>query len=192
MPYRDCPNNDVPFEKFACGASMADCETDCGFVLSGSISNDKINETVQCSVLNDHGSIIESDLSRATEEILDNNYNKYANLDSGKIDNNSTEVNRNLVKFALNNAERDVDGRIRMPLLWNTKVSHLTGNNYNLSKAILRSNLKKFKKDKNKLILIDDTFKEQENMNIIEKIDNFEDFESIRIFLFCRICLYSK
>ena len=63
-----------------------------------------------------------------------------------------------------------------MPLLWNGRFSHLLGKNQNLSKAVLRSNFKKYSKQDNILLTIDQAFKEQEHMGIIERVDNLEQF----------------
>ena len=64
-----------------------------------------------------------------------------------------------------------------MPLFWNGSVSHLLGNNRKLAEAILKSNLKKLRKDDTLLKLMDDVFREQVSSGIIEKIDDFEQFK---------------
>ncbi|XP_068225069.1 uncharacterized protein [Palaemon carinicauda] len=74
------------------------------------------------------------------------------------------------------NTCRDRDGRLVMPLLWNGKVAHLLGKNQNLSKAILKSNFKKFSKKDNALQMIDEVSKEQEQLGIIERVTNLEQF----------------
>ena len=57
-----------------------------------------------------------------------------------------------------------------MPLLWNNKVAHLLGNNYNLAKRILISQCKKFQDSPDKLKMIDQVFKDQVKMGIIERV----------------------
>jgi len=87
-----------------------------------------------------------------------------------------TETNKKLISFVLENTKRQPNGRLIMPLTWNIKNSHLLGKNYNLSLKILRSTFTKLKNDPMKLRLYDDVFKEQEELGIIERIENLEEF----------------
>lgn len=87
-----------------------------------------------------------------------------------------TETNLKLIDFVLNNTERDSEGRLVMPITWNNKNSHLLGQNYNLSRSILFSTIKKLKQDPTKLKLYNDVFKEQCNLGIIEKIEHVQTF----------------
>lgn len=80
------------------------------------------------------------------------------------------------MNFVLDNTTQQHDGRLVMPLLWNGRVSNLLGNNYNLSKAILRTNLKKLSKNKDHLQMYDDVFKEQLQLGIIEQIPDLPAF----------------
>ncbi|XP_068214773.1 uncharacterized protein [Palaemon carinicauda] len=66
---------------------------------------------------------------------------------SPECDEQTTDLNRKLIDFTLKNLFRETDGRIRVPLLWNSKLSHLLKNE-RLAKLILKSTLKKHKKDK--------------------------------------------
>ena len=64
-----------------------------------------------------------------------------------------------------------------MPLIWNTKVDHLLGTNRNLALQILKSNFKKLSRDgKDRLKMIDQNFKEQRELGIIEKIGDLDKF----------------
>ena len=63
-----------------------------------------------------------------------------------------------------------------MPLMWNNKIVHLLGKNFNLSKQILASNIKKWKKEDGKLSMVNEVFKEQEKLGIIERIENLVEF----------------
>ena len=87
-----------------------------------------------------------------------------------------TETNLKVVDFVLNNTKVGSDGRLLMPLTWNDKCAHLLSQNYNLSRNILKSTLKKLIKDPFKLKLYDDVIREQTDLGIIEKIPNLEDF----------------
>ena len=71
---------------------------------------------------------------------------------------------------------RDKEGGIKVPLLWNSQVSHLLGTNRQLAESILKSNFKKLSKDRDRLLLMDKVFKEQESMGIIERIEDLEEF----------------
>ena len=62
-----------------------------------------------------------------------------------------------------------------MPLLWNNKVCDLLGTNYNLSKQILRGNLKNLQK-KGYLTMYDAVIKDQENAGVIERIEHLPKF----------------
>lgn len=98
-------------------------------------------------------------------------------LEYDNISNEEREfVNDELVNFALTNTIQLPDGRLQMPLLWNSKVAHLLGRNTNLAKKILQSNLRKLSKIPNGLSMTDRVFKEQEESGIIERICNLEQF----------------
>ena len=63
-----------------------------------------------------------------------------------------------------------------MPLLWRTDVAHLLGCNYKLAKAILDSNFKKLIKKPSYINLMDESFKEQVKLGILEPIPDLENF----------------
>ncbi|XP_068219223.1 LOW QUALITY PROTEIN: uncharacterized protein [Palaemon carinicauda] len=126
-------------------------------------------------VLNENGDINEQALQRATEQMLEYNCKRILNYDKEENET-SVELNNSLVRYALNNATVNEDGRISMPLLWNSKVSHLLSKNYKLAEAVLKSNLKKLCKREMHLKLMDEVIKEQENLGIIEKIPNLKHY----------------
>ncbi|XP_068234742.1 uncharacterized protein [Palaemon carinicauda] len=129
------------------------------------------------AVLKDDGSISETELNKAANEVLMKyDEKKVLNYDQLEFENCSSEVNDQLVRFALNHSVRTEKGRISMPLLWNSKVSHLLGRNYNLVKAVLKSNLKKLRKNELHLHLMDDAIKEQEQLGIIQRIPNLDQY----------------
>ena len=59
-----------------------------------------------------------------------------------------------------------------VPLVWNGKVSHLLSKNEKLSKLVLNLNFKKLQKNKEQLLLVDQTIREQIDLGIIEPIDD--------------------
>ena len=63
-----------------------------------------------------------------------------------------------------------------MTLIWNSRVAHLLGDNYNISKNILLSTLRKHGKNSDLIHLIDKTFKGQEVAGIIKHLDDLEQF----------------
>ena len=94
-------------------------------------------------ILDEKGNIIQKELERAADEALFNFCNKYTSYDCEIYESENHELNEQLVKFCLDRTIRNSEGRLIMPLLWNSKVSHLLGKNFNLSIIILKSNLKK-------------------------------------------------
>ena len=78
-----------------------------------------------------------------------------------------TDTNMQLVDYVLSNAEYDSQNFLKMPLLWNSRNSHLLAKNYHLAKRLLKSNYDKLSKDPIKLRMYDDVFKQQEELGII-------------------------
>ncbi|XP_068224998.1 uncharacterized protein [Palaemon carinicauda] len=127
-------------------------------------------------ILDHDGRISEHKLQKATDHILERECSYYLHKDRTDLDGESTEHNKKLVRYLLNNTQRDEEGRLIMPLLWNGRVSHLLGKNTNLAKQILKSNLKKLSKNDEFLRLMDDNIKIQVAQNLIERIDNLDKF----------------
>ena len=176
------------------GKSSTFIETEFGIVLVGNISkmlNDlkllPVNKNQDSSCYTVNISSLNENLSKtALEERLPDGILEFKGLDSecshvlGKDllynPNEPSDLDEKLVKFCLDNASRDDDGRIVMPLLWNAKVKHHLANNLSLAKNILRSCYKKYSKFPEKLKMIDDNFKELEGLNVIKRIPNLENF----------------
>ena len=137
------------------------------------INNNNEISTSLISVL-DSSKFGDEDLERATAEILEVQCKNYLNVDES-VDSASTEINDKLVQYALSNMTLS-NNRIVVPILWNGNVAHLLGRNFNLSLAILKSNLTKLTKDPIKLEMMDNVFKDQEKSGIIVKIDNIEQY----------------
>ena len=91
------------------------------------------------SVLDEQGKLIDEELQKATKDILKNQSLYYNSYDCNVYDDSSSELNRKLIRYALDNTTRDEDGRLRMPFLWNAKMSHLLGKNQRLATLILKS-----------------------------------------------------
>ena len=155
---------------------LAGCKPDETENLEHSIQPLKKSPNVNIAdVLNSDGTLNEQKLLLATDQMLNDACNVYTNYDTTKHENHS-ELNSKLTQFALENTTRDEEGRLTMPLLWNHKVSHLLGKNFNLSKQILFSNLRRYKTKPECLQLIDNVIREQTQMGIIEQIPDLNSF----------------
>ena len=117
----------------------------------------------------------DKDLNAITDQVLLDSMNEVLNYENLPYEEDSG-LNTELVKNSLSNVRMNEDGRITLPLMWNQRVSHLLGQNYNLSKAVLSSNLRKLKKYPERIKMVDEVIKEQVDMGIIERIPNLEDF----------------
>ena len=126
-------------------------------------------------ILDLEGNLVESELQRATDNVLDESYRYLVGCDErDSVEDN--ELNKKLVNHVITNTERLPNGRLQMPLLWNPKVAHKLGRNFNLAKKVLSSVFNKLKNDETKLSLMEDTFREQERLGIIEKIHDVDKF----------------
>ena len=130
------------------------------------------------SVLNNKGKLIESKLQKATDQMLESECMNFINYDKTVYEDETMELNNNLIDFTLKNISRDSVGRIKVPLLWNGKVSHLLSKNETLAKVILKSNLKKLKNNHDYLHLMDQTIKDQVSAGIIEPIHNLDQYKA--------------
>ena len=113
---------------------------------------------------------------KAIESVLEDQCDLYLCKDDLIIDHENSDQNDELVSYLLNNVQRKDDGRIIMPLLWNTKVSHLLSDNYNLARNVLLSNKRKLSKDAQSLSLINNSLAELLDIGAIEKIDNLPKY----------------
>ncbi len=107
------------------------------------------------------------------------NYHKrflYLNKDVKTFDEVETNVNADLVEFLLENSKRSENGKLIMPLLWNSKLKHLLSKNYNLAKTPMLSSKKKLGKTANNLTVIHDAVKEMVQIDAIEKINNLNQY----------------
>lgn len=135
------------------------------------------------SVLDSLGRIQHDKVQKATDQILELQCRQYISQDGDVYNDTSCELNKNLIDYTIKNIIRTDEGRIKVPLLWNGKVKNCLADNCNLAKVILKTSLKKLQKGYKlqkdggqKLDLIDQTFREQEESGIIERIDNLEEY----------------
>ncbi|XP_068224198.1 uncharacterized protein, partial [Palaemon carinicauda] len=150
---------------------------DMGNVCNASLTNSYTEVGANFAVLDHNGEIIDTEFERASKEVLDNLCLKTLNFDDVNIPEDYVENNDKIVDYVLSNTTRNADGRLVMPLIWNNKVKHLLGKNRHLATQILKSNLKKFTiKNPDYLNMMDQYFKEQQELGIIERIENLEQF----------------
>ena len=133
-------------------------------------------------VLDDAGKLVQEKLNRASEKILTDEYIPYLDEKCKEIldydssgEEKSSRENENLIASTLSSMERLDNGRLLVKLPWRSENKHLLGHNFQLSKQILLSNLRKFK-DNDNLLMIDKAFKEQVTIGAIEKIPNLDKF----------------
>ncbi|XP_068203563.1 uncharacterized protein [Palaemon carinicauda] len=141
-----------------------------------SIKVQEANTNSTYAIFNKKGKLKQSELIKATEEMLEKQCIEYLDYEKSQLSEDDTETNKKLVKYVLDSTERDEEGRLVMPLMWNNKISHLLGKNFNLSRMILKSNLTRMKNKPEHLKMVNDVFKEQQNLGIIEKIEDINSF----------------
>ncbi|XP_068218540.1 uncharacterized protein [Palaemon carinicauda] len=140
---------------------------------------DTLKVSSNFSVLNDKGKLMECKLQKATNEILELECPKFINYDQTIYEEETVELNKQLVDYTFNNISREVDGRIRVPLLWNGEVSHLLSKNEHLAEVILKSNFRKLKNNVGYLHLMDQTIKDQIAAGIIKPIHDLEQYKAL-------------
>ena len=126
------------------------------------------------AVLDRKGKVVDSLLHKATDEILEAECAKFINYDNNVYNDESVEIHDTLVKFTLNNLNRNEEGRITVPLLWNGRVSNYLSKNEKLSRLILNSNRKRLNPEQIKLI--DQAINDQVKDGIIEIIPNIDQY----------------
>ena len=133
--------------------------------------------TTFCSTFYQEGEGYVSDtlIQKAGDAILNSFCTKYLHNETIK-DESEVALNERLTEFVLNNVKQEADGRLQMPILWNSSASHCLGRNFNLAKQVLMSNLKKLRKHPEYLQMTNDVFVEQEQLGIIERIPNLNQF----------------
>lgn len=130
-----------------------------------------------CQIYDDHFN--ESTVNAALEEDLERqcNYNLFKKLDP--VEDNFSELNKELLQYLLSKTTRLQDGRLVMPLLWNKNVENSLSTNYELAKNVLFSSRKKLLKNKDHLALVEKAVAELEEIGAVEKIHNLEEFKAL-------------
>ena len=107
--------------------------------------------------------------------LLNENCVKYLNYHEN-IDEVSVIENDNLATFTLGDIERDVEGKLIVPIMWDSRTSHLLSKNYFICNGLLQSNLHKLQKTSRTHSMVNQVFKEQLDNGIIERITDLPQF----------------
>lgn len=152
----------------------------CSVYRSGDCSD--FNVGANYAVIGDDGKLNQSELLRATEDAINRTPDKYLDSKCREIlnyddtqDIDAAEINEVLIDRVLENCKLSDDNRLILPLTWNDS-SHFLADNFNLSKQILGANLRKLRKEPEKLEMVDKVFREQAELEIIERIENLDSY----------------
>jgi len=151
-----------------------DVDIDDSCVTNPVITHTAIKTSRVQEVLDDRGDVDNLKLQQATDDALEQCANSFLEYDSYS-GTESHETNDKILNYVLSNTERTPGGRLIMPLPWNPECKHLLGNNFNLAKQILKSNIRKLKSS-DKLTQYDAVFREQQSLGIIERIDDVQAY----------------
>jgi len=141
---------------------------------------------VNFNITDEEGNLMLPELQRATDSLILNSNDDILNekcINFLNHDDSNQEVlgyqkDDDLVQETLDGITRAPDGRLIMPLMWDRSLFSMLPHNYHLSTQILKSNIKKLARNKDRLIMVDNVFKEQLDLGIISKIDNVQQFMS--------------
>lgn len=120
-------------------------------------------------MLSSKGSVDDDILQKAVDEVLQKQCNYSLGYDEEEYNEDSTDINDDIVKYVLDNTTRKDTGRLVVPLTWRGSVAQFLGKNFKISKVILNS-MKKL--DGGKLGMIQDSIQEWKDTGIIEQIQD--------------------
>ena len=103
--------------------------------------------------------------------ILDNCLNLYDEPNS-----DFSELDHSLFDHVVDSIERDEEGRLIVPALWDADVEHLLAKNFKLARSILMSTINKLRNNCEALAQYDEVIQEQLKEGIICKVDDVEEF----------------
>jgi hypothetical protein len=140
------------------------------------VSNSSSNYLSTYYDLNGDSGVQDSVLHKAGRDLLNNYCSQLLKSEDINCED-SVNLNTRLSDYVLKNTKQLDDGRLEMPIIWNSKVSHNLGTNYSLAVQILNSNYRKLHKNPEYLTMTDNVFREQESLEIIEKIPDLKQFQ---------------
>ena len=121
--------------------------------------------------------IRERELEFAANDVLELACSSFLNIDKESHEYPETYLNIDLCNFTLEHTVKDSEsGRLVIPLPWDPKVIHMMDDNFQLSKKILDHNVRKLKKNHEKLQQYNAVIDQQESDGIIERIPDLETF----------------
>ena len=125
------------------------------------------------AVLDEEGNLKDSMVELALNDLLSSANQHY---ETEYYNDAYVENDEKLVNLVFSTLKRSEEGRIILPLLWNSKVYDSLSSNYNLSKLILDSNMTKLSKRENCLEMYDKVVRDQLDEGIIEKIEDLSSY----------------
>jgi hypothetical protein len=112
------------------------------------------------------------DVDRDSNFVDENTLQSVLNYETQLSPKKFSELDIELIRYLVVNTGRDIEtGRLIMPCLWNKKLEHLLPNNFHLANCILKSVLKKYKKEPLKLEAYDKVIIEQKEKGIIQSVN---------------------
>ena len=87
-----------------------------------------------------------------------------------------SELDHSLFEHVVNSIERDDEGRLVAPALWDSNVEHRLAKNFNLAHKILKSTVHKLRNNLDALQQYDSVIKEQLKEGIICQVDDVQSF----------------
>ena len=160
-------NKQCVVAKRACHSSSLEPHPNLNEVSMGSKNEDAIASSV---VVDEE--IDELHLKEATAQILNSKSDHVLCRETEYYDEERTEIDKKLIDITQNETTRTDEGRLMMPLAWKAKVSSSLATNFNLAKNVLKANEKKLLRNESQLLMIDQVFKEQEELGIIERVND--------------------
>ena len=150
-------------------------------------SDETFNLSVNFCVLNEDGELISSELMKATDSVLyESNFDVLndkclVSLKSSDLDDQNSDdvINNELIQAVFSETKQKENGRLVMPILWNPQCSHLLGSNFELAHTVLLSNVKKLRKNPSHFAMVDNVFREQVKLGIIEPLGDAREFAPI-------------
>jgi len=111
-------------------------------------------------------------ISKAPPEVMEKVCDEYLHYDC--TNDTTSESDKNLTAYVIDNSSRDSDGRLILPALWDPRVKNQLPNNYKLANSILSNTLKKFGSDHDKLKQYDDVIQQQLGSGVLDRMPDLD------------------
>ena len=119
------------------------------------------------------------DVDRDSNFVDENTLQSVLNYETQLSPKKFSELDIELIRYLVVNTGRDIEtGRLIMPCLWNKKLEHLLPNNFHLANCVLKSILKKYKKEPLKLEAYNNVIVDQLEKGIIQPVQNINSLKN--------------